>query len=86
VRSSRSCSQTTQPLSASVKATLADIKAGSFVGIGAMPQADGTQRALEVLMPNVVAKFKRRGIRETSFAALRRRRSHARAALRRKGG
>jgi hypothetical protein len=33
-----------------VKATLADIKAGSFVGIGAMPQADGTQRALEVLI------------------------------------
>ena len=28
----------------------ADIKAGSFVGIGAMPQADGTQRALEVLI------------------------------------
>jgi hypothetical protein len=27
-----------------VKATLADIKPGSFVGIGAMPQADGTQR------------------------------------------
>ena len=33
-----------------VKATLADIKPGSFVGIGAMPQADGTQRALEVLI------------------------------------
>ena len=33
-----------------VKATLADIKAGSFVGIAAMPQADGTQRALEVLI------------------------------------
>jgi hypothetical protein len=33
-----------------VKATLADIKAGSFVGIAAMPQADGGQRALEVLI------------------------------------
>ena len=33
-----------------VKATLPDIKAGSFVGIGAMPQSDGTQRALEVLI------------------------------------
>jgi hypothetical protein len=33
-----------------VKATLADIKAGSYVGIGAMPQSDGTQRALEVLI------------------------------------
>jgi len=33
-----------------VTATLADIKGGSFVGIGAMPQADGTQRALEVLI------------------------------------
>ena len=33
-----------------IKATLADIKPGLFVGIGAMPQADGTQRALEVLI------------------------------------
>jgi hypothetical protein len=30
------------------KASLADIKEGSFVGSGAMPQADGTQKALEV--------------------------------------
>jgi hypothetical protein len=33
-----------------VKAALADIKPGSFVGIGAMPQPDGTQRALEVVI------------------------------------
>ena len=33
-----------------VKATLADIKPGSFVGVAAMPQPDGTQRALEVLI------------------------------------
>jgi hypothetical protein len=33
-----------------VKATLADIKQGSFVGIAAMPQPDGAQRALEVLI------------------------------------
>src|ERR1700720_311164 len=32
-----------------VKAALADIKPGSFVGIAAMPQSDGAQRALEVL-------------------------------------
>jgi hypothetical protein len=31
-----------------VKASLSDIKQGSFVGITAMPQADGSQRALEV--------------------------------------
>ena len=31
-----------------VRATLADIKAGSFIGSAAMPQADGTQKALEV--------------------------------------
>jgi hypothetical protein len=31
-----------------VKATLADIKPGSFVGSAAMPQADGSQKALEV--------------------------------------
>jgi hypothetical protein len=33
-----------------VKATLADIKVNSFVGIAAMPQPDGSQRALEVLI------------------------------------
>jgi Cu/Ag efflux protein CusF len=31
-----------------VKASLAEIKEGSFIGSGAMPQADGTQKALEV--------------------------------------
>lgn len=30
------------------KATLADVKDGSFIGSGAMPQPDGTQKALEV--------------------------------------
>jgi hypothetical protein len=30
------------------KATLADIKPGTFVGIGAMPQADGSQRAVQI--------------------------------------
>src|SRR5258706_8909671 len=31
-----------------VKATLADVKEGSFVGSAAMPQPDGSQKALEV--------------------------------------
>jgi hypothetical protein len=31
-----------------VKASLADIKEGTFIGSGAMPQADGSQKALEV--------------------------------------
>ncbi len=31
-----------------VKATLAEIKSGDFVGSAAMPQADGSQKALEV--------------------------------------
>jgi hypothetical protein len=31
-----------------VKATVADIKEGSYIGSGAMPQPDGTQKALEV--------------------------------------
>ena len=31
-----------------VKASLTDIKAGSYVGIAGMPQPDGSQRALEV--------------------------------------
>jgi hypothetical protein len=30
------------------KASLADIKAGSYIGSGAVPQADGTQKAVEV--------------------------------------
>lgn len=33
-----------------IKATLADIKEGSYVGIAGMPQEDGSQRALEVLI------------------------------------
>jgi hypothetical protein len=31
-----------------VKASLADIKEGAFIGSGSMPQADGSQKALEV--------------------------------------
>jgi hypothetical protein len=31
-----------------LKATLADIKEGTFIGSGALPQADGTQKAVEV--------------------------------------
>src|SRR2546430_15015406 len=31
-----------------VKASMADIKEGTFLGSAAMPQADGTQKALEV--------------------------------------
>src|SRR5204863_8183321 len=31
-----------------VKASLADIKQGSYIGVSGMPQADGTQKALEV--------------------------------------
>jgi hypothetical protein len=31
-----------------VKASLADIKEGDFIGSGAMPQPDGTQKAIEV--------------------------------------
>jgi hypothetical protein len=30
--------------------TLADVKAGSFVGVGGMPQPDGSQRAIAVVL------------------------------------
>ena len=30
------------------KAAIADIKPGSYIGVGAMPQADGSQRAIQV--------------------------------------
>ena len=33
-----------------VRASLSDIKQGSFVGIAGMPQADGSERALEVVI------------------------------------
>ena len=33
-----------------VKASLADIKPGAFIGVGATPQADGSQRAIQILI------------------------------------
>jgi hypothetical protein len=36
------------PINAVAPTTLEDIKPGSFIGTAAMPEADGTQRALEV--------------------------------------
>ena len=33
-----------------VKATLAEIKPGAFIGVGAMPQADGSQKAIQVMI------------------------------------
>ncbi len=38
------------------KATLADIKLGAYVGVGAMPQPDGSQRAVQV---TVMAELQR---------------------------
>jgi hypothetical protein len=38
-----------------VRASLADIRPGAFVGVGAMPQSDGSQRALQVtIFPDVL--------------------------------
>ncbi len=33
-----------------VPATVADVKPGAFVGVGAMPQADGSQKAIRVMI------------------------------------
>jgi hypothetical protein len=33
-----------------VNATIADIKPGSFIGVGAMPQPDGSQKAIRVMI------------------------------------
>jgi hypothetical protein len=38
------------PVTAVVKSSLADVKQGSYVGIASMPQSDGSQKALEVLI------------------------------------
>jgi hypothetical protein len=35
-------------IAASVKSALSDVKPGSFIGVAALPQADGSQRALKV--------------------------------------
>ena len=52
-----------------VKATLADIKPGSFVGSAAMPQADGSQKALEV---HIFAESQRgTGEKDTHVTSLR---------------
>jgi hypothetical protein len=37
-------------VSAVVKASLSDVKPGSYVGIASLPQADGSQKALELLL------------------------------------
>jgi hypothetical protein len=33
-----------------VPATLADLKTGAFIGVGAMPQPDGSQKAIQVMI------------------------------------
>jgi hypothetical protein len=33
-----------------VKASLADVKPGAYVGVGAMPQTDGSQKAIQVMI------------------------------------
>ena len=33
-----------------VQATLADVKPGAFIGVGAMPQPDGSQKAIQVMI------------------------------------
>jgi hypothetical protein len=33
-----------------VPATLADVKSGAFIGVGAMPQPDGSQKAIQVMI------------------------------------
>ncbi|HUL88010.1 MAG TPA: hypothetical protein VLU23_07500 [Pseudolabrys sp.] len=39
-----------------VKAALADVKPGSYIGVGAMPQPDGSQRAIQV---TILTEFQR---------------------------
>jgi hypothetical protein len=52
------------PVSAVVKASLADVKPGSYVGIASLPQGDGAQKALELLLfPEAM-----RGVAEGHYA------------------
>ena len=32
------------------KATLSEVKPGAYIGVGAMPQADGSQKAIRVMI------------------------------------
>jgi hypothetical protein len=50
-----------------VPLTMADIKPNSFVGAGAMPQPDGTQRALEVVVFPEAARGTGEGFRPWDF-------------------
>ena len=56
-----------------VKASLADIKEGAFIGSGAMPQADGSQKALEV---HIFARISARNRRGTSALGWRSQQHH----------
>ena len=47
-------------VSAMVKASLADIKEGTFIGVSAMPQPDGTQKAYRHSHLHGVAEGRRR--------------------------
>ena len=47
---------------------LADIKAGSYVGVGAMPQSDGTQRAIAVTVFPETARGAGEGFRPYDYA------------------
>ena len=51
------------------KATLADIKPGVFIGVGATPQPDGSQRALQVTIFAEVQRGARRGPSAVGCAA-----------------
>jgi len=48
------------------KATLADVKPGAFVGVGAMPQADGSQRAVQVTVFAEIQRGRGEGFRPWS--------------------
>ncbi len=50
-----------------VPLTMADIKANSFVGAGAVPQPDGTQRAVEVLVFPEAARGTGEGFRPWDY-------------------
>ena len=47
---------------------LAEIKAGSFIGVGAMPQADGSQRAIAVTVFPEAARGTGEGFRPFDYA------------------
>ena len=56
-------------LTATMKASLADLKPNTYIGVTAMPQADGSQKAVAIHIFQGIATRRRRRVWPVGFAA-----------------